>query len=82
MRTVVGEATGVMTEMLTDNPATGPDHGWNVRGIIWFLFALVALLLLTINNLTLWAALVVPGALGLALIPGLTPAAPRSLRRP
>ncbi len=71
---MVGEAIEVVTEMPTDHrPPMGPDHGWTTRGTIWLLFVLAALLLLTINNLTLWAALVVPAALGLALIPGLTP---------
>lgn len=66
--------------MSTDHrPPTNPDHGWIARGTIWFLFALAALLLLTINNLTLWAALVVPAALGLALIPGLTPPTQRRI---
>jgi membrane protease YdiL (CAAX protease family) len=45
-----------------------------VRTVVWTVFSAAALLALNIDNLTLWAALVVPVALLLALIPGLRPA--------
>jgi membrane protease YdiL (CAAX protease family) len=45
-----------------------------VRTVVWTVFSVAALLALNIDNLTLWAALVVPVALLLALIPGLRPA--------
>lgn len=57
------------------------DHDVDINGstgrartIVWAMFCLAALLLLNIDNLTLWAALVVPSALLLALIPRLRPA--------
>jgi uncharacterized protein len=45
-----------------------------VRIVVWTVFSVAALLALNIDNLILWAALVVPVALLLALIPGLRPA--------
>ena len=45
-----------------------------LRTVVWTVFSVAALLALNIDNLTLWAALVVPVALLLALIPGLRPA--------
>jgi hypothetical protein len=39
------------------------------RTVVWTVFCLGALLLLNIDDLGLWAALVVPSALLLALIP-------------
>jgi membrane protease YdiL (CAAX protease family) len=56
------------------------DHESDINGstgqartIVWTVFALGALLLLNIDNLGLWAALVVPSALLLALIPRFRP---------
>jgi membrane protease YdiL (CAAX protease family) len=46
----------------------------HVRTIVWSMFSLAALLLLNIDNLNLWAAIVVPSALLIALIPRLRPA--------
>jgi membrane protease YdiL (CAAX protease family) len=43
------------------------------RKLVWFVYALLALLSLKIDNLTLWAGLVVGAALVLALIPQLRP---------
>jgi membrane protease YdiL (CAAX protease family) len=45
-----------------------------VRTVVWTVFSVVALLALYIDDLTLWAALVVSVALLLALVPGLRPA--------
>lgn len=45
-----------------------------VRTVVWTVFSVAALLALNIDDLTLWAALVVPVALLLALVPGLRPA--------
>jgi membrane protease YdiL (CAAX protease family) len=45
-----------------------------VRTVVWTVFCVVALLALNVGDLTLWAALVVPVALLLALVPGLRPA--------
>lgn len=50
-------------------------------GIVWFVFALTALLLLNLDDLTLWAVIVVPVALLLALIPQLRPAFERTFDR-
>ena len=44
-----------------------------VRTVVWSVFSVVALLALNVGDLTLWAALVVPMALLLALVPGLRP---------
>ncbi|MGA7228364.1 MAG: CPBP family intramembrane glutamic endopeptidase [Acidimicrobiia bacterium] len=47
----------------------------SLPSLVWFGFALAALLLLSIDDLTLWAVLVVPAAVVLALMPGLRPVA-------
>lgn len=56
------------------------DHEIDINGstgrartIVWTVFAMGALLLLNIDNLSLWAAIVVPSALLLALIPRFRP---------
>lgn len=54
---------------------TDINGSWGrVRTIVWTLFSVAALVLLNIDNLSLWAALVVPSAVLLALIPRLRPA--------
>jgi uncharacterized protein len=45
-----------------------------VRTVVWTVFSMAALLALNVGDLTLWAALVVPTALLLALVPGFRPA--------
>ena len=48
--------------------------GGQVRTVVWTAFSVAALLLLNIDNLSLWAAVVVPAALLLALVPRFRPA--------
>ena len=45
----------------------------SVRTTVWFIYAIAALILLKIDDLTLWSILVVAGALLLSLIPRLRP---------
>ena len=45
-----------------------------LRTLVWTVFSVAALLALNVGDLTSWAALVIPVALLLALIPGLRPA--------
>jgi hypothetical protein len=56
------------------NAAEVEGSASRVRTVVWTVFSVVALLALNIDDLTLWAALVVPVALLLALVPGLRPA--------
>ena len=57
---------------MVDIAASGRSEG-QVRSVVWAMFSLAALLLLNIDDLSLWAALVVPSALILGLIPRLRP---------
>jgi membrane protease YdiL (CAAX protease family) len=52
-------------------------QGGTTRGVVWFLFTLMALIFLIVDDLMLWASVVVPAALVLALIPSLRPRLPR-----
>lgn len=45
----------------------------SVRTTVWFIYAIAALILLIIDNMTLWSILVVAGALVLSLFPRLRP---------
>jgi uncharacterized protein len=56
------------------NAAEVDDSASKVRAVVWTVFSVAALLALNVGDLTLWAALVVPVALLLALVPGLRPA--------
>jgi uncharacterized protein len=56
------------------NAAEVDDSASEVRTVVWTVFSVAALLALNVGDLTLWAALVVPVALLLALVPGLRPA--------
>ena len=56
-----------------DNDAEVANPKGRFRIAVWAAFSLAALLLLNIDDLTLWAALVVAAALMVALIPGLRP---------
>lgn len=49
----------------------------SIRGAVWFVYAAAALLLLRIDNLTLWAVIVTAVALLLALVPQLRPSVSR-----
>jgi membrane protease YdiL (CAAX protease family) len=49
----------------------------SIRGVVWFAYAAAALLLLRIDNLTLWAVIVTVVALLLALVPQLRPSVSR-----
>jgi membrane protease YdiL (CAAX protease family) len=49
----------------------------SIRGAVWFVYAAAALLLLKIDDLTLWAVLVTAVALLLAIVPQLRPSKPR-----
>lgn len=68
--------------MTRDGRAQGTDERrFSLSGFVWFGFALAALVLLTLDDLTLWAALVLPGALILSLIPRLRPRIERHVDR-
>lgn len=54
---------------------------FDTRGGVWFAFALVALLLLNINNPALWAGAVVVGGLLLAAVPSLRPSVKTQIDR-
>ena len=56
------------------HPAEVDGSANRLRTVVWTVFSVAALLALNIDNLTVWAALVVPVVLLLALIPGLRPA--------
>lgn len=59
---------------MTQEPRTRcSSNGTTTAGIVWFASVLGLLLLLSIDNLTSWAALVVIAATVLAVVPGLRP---------
>jgi membrane protease YdiL (CAAX protease family) len=66
---------------MTIHSPTRQGAGVSLQGAVWFVFALAALLLLGIDDLSLWATLVLVAALALALVPGLRPAGRATIDR-
>jgi membrane protease YdiL (CAAX protease family) len=61
-----------VSQMIPDGPHESGSRG-GLRTVVWSVFAVGALLLLNIDDLTLWAAVVVSVALLLGLVPALRP---------
>lgn len=57
--------------------AAGSSYRAHLRAAVWAIFAVAALLLLNIDDLALWAGVVVAAALALAAVPALRPPASR-----